>query len=167
MERDKTRRNYLCCMDISRAISQLEELVQPVELRELAVAVIVILTVLVIFPGSTSTSVNLKESIQLQYIDDNVIGTTIMRKNSLTPKPVRKPELKACIYTGRDQPPVVLPVETEKTLFLNTALKTVNMNISIPEDKLDRNYSTEALNITRMEGCPLRSTPKIVVTEEN
>jgi hypothetical protein len=152
-------------MDFKQASSQLKEAAQSINVRILVTALIVVLVALTVFSGSTDTSISLKESTQLQYIDDNVVGTLVLRKSSLTPEPVREPELKACVYTAQDQAPIVLPVETENTLFLNTALKTVNLNISIPEDKLDRNYSTEALNISRMEKCPLRSTPKIVVTE--
>lgn len=112
------------------------------------------------------TSYNLQSQVELEHIEKNKLGNAIIRTESSLPVPIKEPELKACIYTGKNQTPTILPVETTEIPFSTSNLETLNLTVTVPENKLDQNYPQGEVNLTMNDRCPLRSQPKIVLTEK-
>jgi hypothetical protein len=109
---------------------------------------------------------NLDSSVELKHIEDNPLGNAIIYTNSDLPVLIDEPELEACVYSSKNRSPTILPVETTNLLFSNSNLEAIDLNLTIPQDKLDRNYPESEVNLTMADRCPLRSNSEIVIREK-
>lgn len=134
------------------------------------IAILVVMLVMIAAFGPTavqdkSIQYNLKDQTELEYLEDNVLGTAIIRTGSSIPALVKEPKLEACIYSRKNNSPVILPVDTTDVLISTDRLETIEIKLSIPRDKIDREYPKGEINLTMQDRCPLRSSQQIVLTE--
>lgn len=120
----------------------------------------------VFLPYNQQTNYQLKNEVILENISENEVGKVIIRKRTALSF-VKNRNLQACVYTGNESSPVILPVEYQPKSYEISKIVTQEVIVSIPEEKTGRNYSLKPVNVSMKKDCPLRSTKKIVITQEN
>lgn len=127
--------------------------------------VVLLLSASVLLTSTAEPDLNLKNEVELENIEDNNLGSAIIQRTGSYPKLIDIPEYRACIYSGENRSPVIIPVESNDRFLSTNQVEVLDLNVTVPEDELDRNYPNGKVNLTLEKKCPLRSEPRIVVTE--
>lgn len=130
-------------------------------------ALVLAVVLMAVFASSQATSfLALDSNTSLEYIEDNNLGRFFVQSGSPFPTYYQIPSFRVCVYTTHNRSPVILPVETREGVFiLGEQIRHSNLSVSIPEEKLSEPGLNSELPVEKRRRCPLRSTPKIVVTE--
>ncbi|MFT4867680.1 MAG: hypothetical protein ACI9LV_000281 [Candidatus Nanohaloarchaea archaeon] len=150
--------------------SKLKELIlETSEIRSIplvAVAILLVTGVLLLELQTSEVRYNIDGKAELEHIEGNHLGNAIIYTESYLPVLIQEPDLEACIYSKNNRTPTILPVDTTEVLFTTSNIENLDIRLSIPRDKLDRNYPEGEVNLTLMEKCPLRGSSEIVLTEK-
>lgn len=124
-----------------------------------------LLSVLLI-PESSEPDTNLENSAELDYIENNKLGEVIIQRNSDFPRLLEEPDYRACIYSGTNNSPVILDMSTENVFISTDRIEVLDLNLTVPENEIDRNFPQGEVNVSIADRCPLRGEPQIVVKKE-
>lgn len=134
----------------------------------LALLIVIVLTGFLATTGDNVRSSELIDnSTQLEHINDNKIGSVILRNTRPYPVLYQPKQLKACVYTSNNRTPLILDIEKEDYLLMQgNEVRNIDVNISIPENKLSWPRIDQELTIEKHRRCPTRSSPKMVLVEK-
>ncbi|PSG99247.1 MAG: hypothetical protein BRC29_03925 [Nanohaloarchaea archaeon SW_7_43_1] len=136
--------------------------------RQVTIGTIAILFLLILSAlalPETEPDTNLVDSIELNYVEGNQLGEAIVQRNSDFPTFIKEPDYRACIYTNKTKPPVILETDTEKVFVSTDRIEVLDVNLSVAEDKLDNEFPREEVNVTLENRCPLRGEKMVVLSK--
>ena len=130
------------------------------------ISVLFLLTLFALALPETEPDTNLMDSVELNYIEENQLGEAIVQRNSDFPTFIKEPEYRACVYLNKTKSPVILKTETEKVFISTDRIEILDINLSVTEDKLDKEFPQGEVNMTLEDRCPLRGENMIVLKKK-
>jgi len=130
------------------------------------VSVLLLLILFALVLPVTEPDTNLVDSVEVNYIEENQLGEAIVQRNSDFPTFIKEPEYRACIYPNKTKSPVILGTETEKVFISTDRIEILDINLSVTEDKLDKEFPRGEVNMTLKDRCPLRGENMIILRKK-
>ena len=110
-------------------------------------------------------SMVLKNNSEIQFFDDNSVGTAIFYNNRQHPVFHETRDRKICIYTGSNSSPLVKHVwGGEDVIIGSNSVEKMDLNLSFKVDEASKRGLNGSYSVREMDRCPLRSGRGIVVT---
>jgi len=116
------------------------------------------------FNTQPQSNLLLQNSTELNYTEDNKIGSLIVTDRSII-RSYTHPRYEACIHTSGNKTPIVLDIRTFET-GSSSNTRNFDLLIDIPLEKIGERDFNQTLAIEKSERCRINSKPSITVKEK-
>lgn len=122
---------------------------------------------LVLSSGDVRSSYILDNSTEISYIEDNKIGSLILQNRDSLPVIYRPENMRVCIYTSDNRSPLLIDLKQPERVYLESGeIRSMDLNITLPEEKLSRSGLDQEMSVKKQKRCPIRDSPRIILTAE-